>query len=265
MVAPGNFLKYRFKDSFLRVSPLNANFFQWLAYFQEWDGCFYIILPTFISDFLRIVLKVWLKKCMKLWFKDSFVRVWPVCANEGAVATWDKSSQHQNCENLFSSGHKISCEIHQAICSGWPKGFRVSKLTCTNNFLNHLIMRDCQIPDRGEKYDDDVTRLLSDLLSYYISRHDTTRKVVTLSNPHRGPQDRVCWGQSLPLNEVAGLTGGWWRISCHDYHVHRRGCTRVLGSKFANKWSCWAMGIQLAADSLMIRRVSQKNINFNQA
>ena len=134
MVAPGNFLKYRFKDSFLRVSPLNANFFQWLSYFQEWDGCFYIALPTFISDFLRIVLKVWLKKCMKLWFKDSFVRVWPVCANEGAVATWDKSSQHQNCENLFSSGHKISCEIHQAICSGWPKGFRVSKLTCTNNF-----------------------------------------------------------------------------------------------------------------------------------
>ena len=86
-----------------------------------------------------------------------------------------------------------------------------------------------------------TTRLLSDLLSHHISRHDTTRKVVvTLSNPRRGPEDRVYWGQSLPLNVVAGHPAGWWHISCHDYHVHRRGCTRVLGSKFAIKYSCRA-------------------------
>ena len=72
--------------------------------------------------------------------------------------------------------------------------------------------RDCQIHDPGEKYEDDATRLLSDLLSLHISCHDTTRKVVvTLSNPHRGPQERVCWGQSLPIYVVAEHPAGWWQ------------------------------------------------------
>ena len=47
---------------------------------------------------------------------------------------------------------------------------------------------------------------------YHISCHDTTRKVVvTLSNPHRGPQERVYWGQSLPIYVVAEHPASCWQ------------------------------------------------------